>query len=650
MSARLRSQIACGCLFFVVSSCTSHDATTNGIPPLERCRSGMHGLQKPMYHGNRERLGWNDTEDVLTPAAVQGGHFQPLWNSAPFDGAKIEGQEFVGRAYASLLYADDIHIRGGVYDGAVASVVYGATSNGWVYAVNAFEAPCAARSIAPGAFLWRTRTVTPAVAPTLDGRTAAPAYSGIAVGTLSTPILDLEARPPRLYVTAQDTVPGGFPVWKAFALDAESGAILPGWPVVMSRAEMEKANKNGPAYFDDDARIVSQRGALALSPDRERLYVTFAGYYDGAVGWIAAIDTHAPAIAASFSGAPDTASNPDGSRDRHANAGMWAPSGPAVTPDGHVLMSTGNTEYELTQRAEPRTWGNSVLRWTRDLDLEATYTPYNYCPLDQGDVDVGGSSLVLLPELSAIAPKTPHLMTVAGKQGVVYLLDADHLPANTERRPACSIQWDDASRDLSLLPPEPDGTYCDVPTHDPCTPAAHSDRCVRGPLLAFGPAGDIAAVDHAKMRTTPAFFRAKDGAAYLYVAGTTKAALCSIDAVPPSVLRLRIASANGTAYLARDGADTELRLVNPGSPVVSSHGGEAPVVWVVDQNALRTQPLLDPNTPHPVLVALDGTSLRVLYRSGPSDLFVGGKYVTPVVAHGRVFVATDRVQAFGVAP
>ena len=87
---------------------------------------------------------------------------------------------------------------------------------------------------------------------------------------------------------------------------------------------MEAVNTNGPAYFDEDARFVSQRSALALSLDGDRVYVAFGGYYDEAVGWMTAVDTRSPRITSSFSGASDTLL--DGGRiSRHANAGMWAP-------------------------------------------------------------------------------------------------------------------------------------------------------------------------------------------------------------------------------------------------------------------------------------------------------------------------------------
>ncbi len=105
------------------------------------------------------------------------------------------------------------------------------------------------------------------------------------------------------------------------------------------------------------------------------------------------------------------------------------------------------------------------------------------------------------------------------------------------------------------------------------------------------------------------------------------------------------------AYLAIDGVDHEIAFVNPGSPVISSSGSDSAVVWIVDENAPRTASLVGCDVPGPVLYAGEAATLRLLYRSGAGVLHVGGKYVTPVVAHGTVFVGTDRIQAFGlIAP
>ena len=237
----------------------------------------------------------------------------------------------------------------------------------------------------------------------------------------------------------------------------------------------------------------------------------------------------------------------------------------------------------------------------------------------------------------------------------MYLLDRDHIPGDVTARPACApdpVTFRDAANDTSLLPPTPQSpAYCD---------RANPTACGRGPLSVFGPYSDDALanqVNNAKMRSTPARFRDGRGAELLFVAGSTKSAEVSPSPVPPSVARLRVNLASGAAaYLSNDATDSELAFINPGSPVVGSDGPNGPVVWIVDQNALRTQPLLASDTNHPVLYAIDGTTMRVLFRS-PDDrlgaptgtpLAIGGKYVTPVVAHGVVFVGTDRVQAFGL--
>lgn len=649
MRARLALVIGLATGLGALFACRSNESRP---PDLTACRSSAEGIVKTAFHGGAARNGWTDREPALASDRVARG-MKSLWVSAPFETLELDGVSYAGRTYASPLYADGVRITKGAAIGERLSVVYVATSNGDVYALAASEAPCAEGTLAPGRALWRTRIVTPAVPPTLDSQQKNdPHFPGIAVGTLSTPVLDLAASPPVLYVTAMDAgAAGAFPQWKIFAIDTGSGEVRPGWPVTFDRASVEAVDTNGPAYFDEDARVVSQRSALALSPDGARVYVAFGGYWDGAVGWLAAIDTRTPRIVASFSGAADMLLD-QGKVSRHANAGMWAPGGPSVDEAGRVYVTTGNSPETEGPRGVKRSWGNSMLRFGRDLTLESAYTPYDYCELDRRDVDVAGSSPILLPALSSTT--TPKLVVFGGKAGVVYLLDRDAVAPAADARPPCADRWDDAPRDASLLPPTPAEPYCSGFGRfgaDPCIEPIASTACVPGPLQVFGPAGDDAAVDHAKMRTTPAYFRAGDGTSYVYLAGSTKEKRCSVDNVPPSVVRLRVVTENGKpAYLVRDAADTELRFVNPGSPVVTSDAGRAPVVWVIDQNTRRTQPLLDPTTPVPVLYALDGTTMKLLWRSAPADLEVGGKYVTPAAAHGVLYVATDRLHAFGAAP
>jgi hypothetical protein len=570
--------------------------------------SPPHGLAWPAFHGDRPRSGWNAQESVLTPAAV-GAHGMVLgWESPELDGALVGGTVYTPHAYASPLYADDVPM--GPCGGAPLSVVFAATSNGYVYAVNAFAATVNGGGLAAGAILWSTSLGTPLVVPKLDG--------GVPLGVLGTPFLDMQSTPPRLYVAAVDASVG----WRVYALDATSGALLAGWPVTINDAATSARNTNGPSSFQDPT-VLSQRGALNLSADGSLVFVPFGGYFDGSAGWMVAIDTRTPGIAAAQSIAPSAAPV--------ANGGIWSPGGSAIDADGFVYAETGNSPVGSANGVH--IWGESLLQWSAPLTLAQTYTPFNYCSLDLADSDLGGSSPVVLPDLDPTTTSTPKLLAMGSKQGNVYLVDRTQLGGTLVARPPCTT---DSTTDRSLLPPGPQPQFG-----------------ARGPLSVFGPYSEVEGnVDHAKMRTTPAFF-GKAGTSYLYVSGASKAQVDSTSSVPPSVVRLRVTTAPGTAaYLVVDQADTSLAFVNPGSPVVTSQGESGPIVWVVDENASRLASLLSDATPHPVLYAVDGTSLVPLWSSakGGATLRLGGKYETPIIAHGTVFVVTDRVQAFVLGP
>jgi hypothetical protein len=84
-------------------------------------------------------------------------------------------------------------------------------------------------------------------------------------------------------------------------------------------------------------------------------------------------------------------------------------------------------------------------------------------------------------------------------------------------------------------------------------------------------------------------------------------------------------------------------------PLWSSPALDA-VVWVLDSSQPRTAALAGPGAARPVLYAFDAATLALLWRSAPEALEVGGKYSAPTVARGRVFVGTDRIQAFELRP
>jgi hypothetical protein len=564
-------------------------------------------IDSPTFHTDRQRTGWRSNETLLTPDNVSSGKFGSRWNSPQLDTITIDGVTYPPHLYASPLYADRVSIATAKYSG-VFSVVFAATSNGYVYAVNAF----AAGVVPAGTILWSARLGIASVVSILDG--------GMPLGILSTPILDLAASPPRLYGASADAELG----WQVFALDVSSGATLPGWPLQINGDTLALINENGPTVFQDPSAM-SQRGALNLSPDGALLYVPFGAYGDGGAGWMVAIDTAAPAMASAFAGGPSDVD--------FANAGMWESGGPAVDAAGRVYVTTGNGT--LDNEITPGYWGQSVLVWNPGLPLQlaGTYTPWNYCQMDVADIDLSGSSVVVIPSLRSIGTTTPDLIAFAGKQGNIYIVDRDNMPGSLAARPGCGS---DASLDSSLLAPGNQPQFG--------TP---------GPLNIFGPYSDtLSNTDYAKSRSTPAYFRAADGTSYLFATGSSKESETSTVTIPPCIARIKIvATRDQPAYLAVDAYENTLSLLTPGSPVITSDGSSNAILWVLTANVLRSQSMIDPSAPRPILYALDPFTFEILWQSTPEQLNVGGKYNTPAVARGVVFVGTDRIQAFGlIAP
>jgi hypothetical protein len=250
--------------------------------------------------------------------------------------------------------------------------------------------------------------------------------------------------------------------------------------------------------------------------------------------------------------------------------------------------------------------------------------------MDQNDTDLAGGAVVILPDLGMENTSTPHLITFGGKQGNQYLVDRDHMPGSLISRPACGTS---PATDPSLLPPGPQPQFAQP-----------------GPLNVFGPYTEMyTSLDFAKARSTGAFFRAADGANFLFVTGSGKAAANSTQTIPPCIVKLRVVTLPGQpAYLAVEASENTFGFLSPGSPWVTSNGADNAIVWVLVANVTRLNSLVAENVPHPILYALDPVTLKALWISTPAMLNVGGKYNTPAFGRGMVFVGTDRIQAFGL--
>ncbi|MEM6993670.1 MAG: hypothetical protein AAF721_24365 [Myxococcota bacterium] len=101
------------------------------------CVGGFGSLAVTNYHGGPDKLGAQSQETELRPDAVLRRGLGVAWESPPLHAETIDGVRYAPHLYASPLYVDQLPITAGRYAGAELSTVIAASSNGWVYAINA---------------------------------------------------------------------------------------------------------------------------------------------------------------------------------------------------------------------------------------------------------------------------------------------------------------------------------------------------------------------------------------------------------------------------------------------------------------------------------------------------------------------------------
>jgi PQQ-like domain len=323
------------------------------------------------FHTDAARTGWNATESVLTPASVRSGGFSRLW-TVPVEGA----------IFAEPLVAADVLVRG-----TPRTVVYTVTERDRIYALDA----------ADGRLLWGPVTLGTPVA-----RANLPCGNIDPVGITSTPVIDRASS--TLYVAGLTTPDDGrTKVYKLAALDLASGAMRPGYPVVIAPPAA-----SGLRF---DPGVQQQRGALTLL--RAVVYLPFGGYLGDCGnyhGWVVGVPTAQPGRQQAFA------------TPTHREGGIWATGGLAADAADNLYASTGNSDS-----GGPVDLSNSVVRLTTTPQLAFSgrptdfFAPSNFISLNDSDTDLGSSAPMVLPVQQGST--TPDLVFIAGKQGVGYLIN-----------------------------------------------------------------------------------------------------------------------------------------------------------------------------------------------------------------------------------
>jgi outer membrane protein assembly factor BamB len=274
---------------------------------------------------------------------------------------------------ASPLYAEGITV-----DQRVLNVVYAATQNGSVYAVDATD----------GTVLWQRQLGT-AMSTCIEPQAGVTSSYGIA----STGVIDRARNV--LYVIGATGL--------LYALDLGTGQTALGWPLQVVE--------------DTSAEFVW--GGLTL--DGDRLYVPVASYCDQpgldglfASGRLVAVELSSVTIAAEFDVVPG----------QHDLGSIWGFGGASVDPvTGDLWTATGNSSVSDASCGciqQDAGYAESVVQLDRDLNVLASDRP-DSVPGTTEDADFGSTPLLFQP------PGCPPMAAAYAKNGQIYVWRRDDL-------------------------------------------------------------------------------------------------------------------------------------------------------------------------------------------------------------------------------
>ncbi|HUO34940.1 MAG TPA: hypothetical protein VMU43_08100 [Candidatus Acidoferrum sp.] len=493
------------------------------------------------YHNDVARTGQNLDEKILTHQNVNVKKF-----------GKVGFFETDGLVDAEPLYVPGLAVGRHHHN-----VVFAATEHDSVYAFDADTR----------VLLWHLSVLGPNETPSDDR--GCPQVSP-EIGITSTPVIAREAGRTVIYLVAMSKDKQGSYFQRLHALDAASGAEMPGSPVTI---EAKFPNLRGKTTFDP--KEYKERSALLL--ENGVIYTTWASHCDLGeyTGWVIGYN------AATLKRANVLNLTPNGS-----DGAIWmSGAGPAADAEGNIYLLDANGTFDRTLNSSGfptrGDFGNAFLKLSArgpKLFVADYFNPHDTEAESGVDQDLGSGGALLLPDLVDASGTVRQLAVGAGKDRRIYVVD-------------------------------------------------------RNSMGKFNPAGDAAiyqTLDSAlsgQVFSMPAYF---NNTVYFGAVGDQIKAFSLVDgklgAEPVSIT---------SAHFAYPGA----------TPSVSANGDADGIVWAVEARGSEAG----------VLHAYDAADLtHELYNSsqaGGRDDFSDNKFITPMIANGRVFVGTlTGVMVFGLLP
>src|ERR1700722_5063701 len=336
------------------------------------------------YHYDNNRTGWNSGETTLTQSNVSNSTFGLLQTVSLDD--QVDAQPLI--------------VNNETINGSQHNVVYVATENNSVYAIDAQS----------GQVLLQTNLGAPVSWPQGCNN------NGPEVGINGTPVIDTTTG--TLYVIAY-TLQNNTPTYyiHALSLTTLTDTIS---PVLISASG---TLSNGQPY-QFNASTQRQRPGLLLSGGT--IYAGFGSFCDYSAnnsrGWLL--------------GWQESTLTPLASNKLNSTKPKWPENffltsvwmsgyGLAASGSGSVYFVTGNSDYSGTTYNRTKNIAESAAEMSADLSTQlGLFTPFNHVVLDQDDTDFGSGGIMVLPPQKG---KFPDIAAAAGKDGNLYLLDADKL-------------------------------------------------------------------------------------------------------------------------------------------------------------------------------------------------------------------------------
>jgi len=376
-----------------------HTITANTTAALAQTKTASIQVNAPFagmltYHNDNARIGLNSNEAILTPANVNMSQFRLLFN-IPVDG-KVDAQP---------LYLPALNISGGVHN-----VLFVATEHDNVYAFDADT----------GALYWQI-SMLKAGETTSDSRSCGQVSPEI--GVTATPVIDLSMGPNGvIYVVAMSKNGSGTYFQRLHALDLTTGAeLLNGPKDVQATYPGTGAGSSSGTVIFDPGQYKERTSLLVLNG---KIYTAWASHCDinPYTAWIMAYDEATLAQTSVIDLVPN------GSEGAMWNAGA----GLAADADGYIYPMTGNGTFDTTlNNGFPNRgdYGNAFVKLATGSGLSVAdyFTMSDTVSESNADADLGSGGALLLPDMTDAQAQTRHLITGAGKDGRIYLLDRDNL-------------------------------------------------------------------------------------------------------------------------------------------------------------------------------------------------------------------------------